>query len=112
MAHRMNSASLPPIAIRLLEHVLPHQDRDAVVGDLIEEVALRAHGASRTTTDWWLLGQIVRSVPRVLWSKPRTRDGVVTLGVAGAAYIGASAIESLSVVVIAKTFGPDALLST
>jgi hypothetical protein len=108
----MNRPALPRVAIRLLECLLPEGDRDAIVGDLIEESALRARASTRTTTAWWCWGQVARSVPLVLWSELRRRHGFGTLGVAIAAYVSASIIEFVSTAAISRMFRPDAGLAT
>lgn len=103
---------LPPrIAIWVLERLLPEEDRDAVVGDLIEESALRARTSTRATTAWWCWGQVARSIPTVLWADLRRRQWLGTLGVAIAAYVAASVLESVGLAVISRLFRPDAGLA-
>ncbi|MPZ17336.1 MAG: hypothetical protein GEV06_05415 [Luteitalea sp.] len=107
----MNRRTPPPIAIRLLESVLPEKDRDAVVGDLIEESALRAGASNRATAIWWCWWQVARSIPPMLWSELRRRRSLGTLGVAMAAYVLVSVIEFLSTAAISNLFHPDAGLA-
>jgi hypothetical protein len=107
----MNTPALPQVAIWLLERLLPEADRDAIVGDLIEESALRARASTRTTTAWWCWGQVARSIPLLLWSELRHRHWLGTLGVALAAYVVTSLIESLGVAVISRLLRPDARLA-
>jgi len=53
----MNPETLPKLAIRLLESLLPEENRDAVVGGLIEESALRARASTRASAAWWYWGK-------------------------------------------------------
>jgi hypothetical protein len=50
---------------RLLRLVLPRGDRDAVLGDLIEERALQAN------PDRWYRQQVLRSVGSIVWANVR-----------------------------------------
>lgn len=102
----------PGIAIWLLERLLPEADRDAIVGDLVEESALRARTSTRITTAWWCWGQVARSIPLVLRSDLRRCQWLGTLGVAIAAYVSVSVIEFVSTAVISRAFRPDARLAT
>ena len=105
---------LPPPgnAIWLLERLLPEANRDAIVGDLVEESALRARASNRVTTAWWCWGQVARSIPPVLRSELRRRHWLGTLGVAIVVYLSASVIEFVSTAVISTMFRPDARLAT
>jgi hypothetical protein len=107
----MNPPTPPRIAIRLLESLLPEEDRDAVVGDLIEEIALRARASTRASTTWWCWGQVARSIPLVLWSDLRRRHCFGTLGVAIAAYVAAGVLEWVGVAIVARLLHPDARLA-
>jgi hypothetical protein len=107
----MNPPMLSRVAIWLLERLLPDGDRDAIVGDLIEESALRARASTRSTTAWWCWGQVARSIPPLLWSNRRHRHWLGTLGVAIAAYVVVSVIESLGLALISSLLRPDARLA-
>jgi hypothetical protein len=108
----MNPPALPQVAKWLLECLLPEGHRDTIVGDLIEESALRARESTRITTAWWCWGQVARSIPLVLWSDVRRRRWFSTLGVAIAAYVSAGVIEFASTAVISRMFHPNARLAT
>lgn len=108
----MNPRALPQVAKWLLERLLPEKDRNTIVGDLIEESALRARASTRIATAWWCWGQVARSIPLLLWSDLRRRRWLGTLGVAIAAYVSASVIEFVSTAVISRMFRPDAPLGT
>lgn len=108
----MNPETPPRIAIRLLELLLPEEDRDAVVGDLIEESALRTRASTRAAAAWWYWGQVARSIPLVLWSQLRRGQWFGTLGVAIVAYIAASVLESVGTSLILELLRPDPRLAT
>jgi drug/metabolite transporter superfamily protein YnfA len=107
----MNPGTPPRIAIWLLESLLPEEDRDAVVGDLIEESALRARASTRATATWWCWGQVARSIPLVLWSDLRRGHWFGTLGVAIVAYVAASVLESVGVALVFELLHPDPRLA-
>jgi hypothetical protein len=100
------------LASRLLQSLLPEKDRDAVVGDLIEESALRARASSRTSATWWYWGQVARSIPLVLWSELQRRHWFGTLGVAILIYTAASVLESVGTFLVLELFHPDPRLAT
>ncbi len=108
----MNPPHPPRVAIWLIQRLVPEAERDAMVGDLIEESALRARASTRIATAWWCWGQIARSIPVVLWSNLRRRHWLGTLGVAVAAYVSAGVIEFVSTAAISRMFRPDARLAT
>jgi hypothetical protein len=64
----------------LLKLVLPRGDRDAVLGDLIEERALHAN------PDRWYRQQVVRSVGLIVWANIRRGVWLKTLGAVLASY--------------------------
>jgi len=108
----MNPETLPKLAIRLLESLLPEENRDAVVGGLIEESALRARASTRASAAWWYWGQVARSVPLVLWSELRQGHRLRTLSVAILAYIAASILESVGTSLLLELVHPDPRLAT
>ena len=108
----MSHHSPSPMATWLVERVLPERDREAILGDLIEEYELRA----RSTIPWmvsrWYWGQVGRSVPRMVWGSVSRGRWLPTLGVAMGAYIAAGALEFAGTVVISKLFRPEGLVFT
>jgi len=102
----------PPsrIATWLLERVLPERDRDALVGDLIEEYELRAQSSTPSIASRWYWGQACRCLPRMVWDS--VNRWLPTLGVATGAYIAAGALEFGGTVVISKLFTPAAAVFT
>ena len=108
----MSHHSRTPMATWLLERVLPERDREAILGDLIEEYELRA----RSTTPWmvsrWYWGQVCRSIPRMVWGSVSRGRWLPTLGVAVGAYIAAGALEFAGTMAISKLLTPDAPVYT
>jgi hypothetical protein len=100
------------IATWLLERVLPERDREAILGDLIEEYELRARSTRPWTVSRWYWGQVCRSIPRMVWGSVCRGRWLATLGVATGAYIAAGALEFAGTVAISKLLTPDAALYT
>jgi hypothetical protein len=67
------------IRSRLADWVLtcatPPEDREAVVGDLAEEYAIRVSQGSPARAACWYWNQVIRAVPWLLWL-PLRRNGV------------------------------------
>jgi hypothetical protein len=97
-----------PLATWLLERVLPERDREAILGDLIEEYELRARSSARWMVFRWYWGQACRSVPRIVWGSVRRDGWHPTLAVAVSAYIAAGALEFVGTVAISKLLAPAA----
>src|SRR5688500_6597106 len=57
---------LPRLATALLGVLLPHAERDEVVGDLAAEHAQRRERDGRSSASLWLASQIARSTPALL----------------------------------------------
>jgi hypothetical protein len=104
----MKSPHVPRVATWLLGCLLPPRDREAVLGDLIEEYAIRAGSAPLSTVARWYWWQVSRSIPQILWSSIRREGLLSTLGVAFGAYIAAGLLEFAGVAAISKLLGPDA----
>lgn len=101
----MRSDRAPSLATWLLESLLPKTDRDAVLGDLIEEYAIRARSASPATVARWYWGQVSRSIPQVMWFAIRRGGLPSTLSVALAAYVAIGPVESAALAAIARLLG-------
>ena len=76
----------PWLATQLLCRVLAAGERDAVLGDLLEEFALRASVSSRQAARWYW-SQALRSLPILLGHRARRDRWVSTAAVALAAYV-------------------------
>jgi len=99
---------VPPIAAWLLTCLLPASDRDAVLGDLVEEHGIRARIASDPTAAVWFWKQVLGSIPWALWIGISRGAWLTTLGVAFGAYVVAGVIEFVGEAAIARLIGPDA----
>jgi hypothetical protein len=108
----MTRHSPSPVASWLLGRVLPERDRDAVLGDLFEEYALRARSAKPSTVSRWYWGQVCRSIPRMVWRRVREGQWLRTIGVAAGAYIASGTIEFIGTAAISRVFAPSARLLT
>jgi hypothetical protein len=106
---------------RLADWVLtcatPSEDREAVVGDLAEEYAIRLSEGSPARALWWYWNQVIRAVPWLLWI-PLRRSGVFgALAVAIVACIVQAGVELCAVFVIrnvavqVNSIGPQVGLS-
>jgi hypothetical protein len=68
-------------------------DREAAVGDLTEEYAIRVRGSSPLRAAWWYWGQVVRSAPWLIWTTVRRGGWFGTLCVALAACVCQAGVE-------------------
>ena len=68
-------------------------DREAAVGDLTEEYAIRLRGGSATRAACWYWGQVLRSVPWLLWLPVRRTGWLATFCVALAACACQAGVE-------------------
>lgn len=108
----MSHHSPAPMATWLVERVLPERDREAIVGDLIEEYELRARSTAPWMVSRWYWGQVCRSIPRIVWGSVSRGRWLPTLGVALGAYIAAGALEFAGTVAISKLLAPAAPVFT
>lgn len=72
---------------------MPTAGADAIVGDLTEEYALRLQTATVRSTNWWLWGQVCRSMPSLLSSSLRGNEALPCVGVALAVSAAAGAFK-------------------
>ncbi|MBI3493555.1 MAG: hypothetical protein HY047_17510 [Acidobacteria bacterium] len=68
-------------------------DREAAVGDLAEEYAIRVRGGSALRASCWYWGQVVRSAPWLIWTAVRRGGWFGTLCVALAACVCQAGVE-------------------
>lgn len=108
----MSQRTPSPAATWLLQRVLPERDREAILGDLIEEYELRARSTTPLMVSRWYWGQACRSIPRMTWGAVSRGRWLPTLGVAVGAYIAAGALEFAGTVAISKLLTPDAPVFT
>jgi hypothetical protein len=102
----MRRGEAPKTATWLIASLLPRADRDAFIGDLIEEYAIRARSASPASAAGWYWGQVLRSAPLVLWSVVR-HGGLLTIAIALAVYVGAGFVEEAAFRALIKLLGRD-----
>jgi hypothetical protein len=81
------------VAIWILSRLVPEGERDALVGDLIEEHAQRAAATSSSAALRWALQQVCASAPPLLWARLRRATWIATLGVALLAYTAVVVVE-------------------
>jgi hypothetical protein len=77
----------------LLESVLPDPYREAILGDLIEEYALRTESTSRFTASRWLWSQACRSILCMFWTSLRSRNCLDSFSVAVGVYLSMAALK-------------------
>lgn len=80
------------------------------MGDLAEEYALRARSTSLFTVSHWYWGQVLRSIPPVIWSSIRRGHWLRTLGVAMGAYIATGIVEFAGDAAISRLIAPGSLV--
>ncbi|HTB66309.1 MAG TPA: hypothetical protein VK727_08775 [Steroidobacteraceae bacterium] len=71
----------------------PRSQREAVLGDLLEEYALRANAASASAARRWYLRQLCASALPLLWTRLTRSAWISTLGVALCAYLTVGVVE-------------------
>lgn len=98
----MKREAAPPLAAWLLGILLSQEDRDAVLGDLEEEYALRRRVVSAAGGRAWYWSQVCRSIFPVLRLSARRGRWASTLAVALGAYVAVGLIESSAVAVLAR----------
>jgi hypothetical protein len=87
------------------------EDREAVVGDLAEEYAIRVSEGSPLRAVCWYWNQVIRAVPWLLWI-PLRRNGVFgALAVAIVACLVQAGIELSTASVIRNVTVPDHSIS-
>ena len=97
----------PRVATWLLGCFLPESDREAVLGDLVEEYGIRVRSASISNAASWYWTQVWRSIAPVLWVGIRRGGWLGTVGVALGAYIVAGMIEFVGTAVMARLLNPE-----
>jgi hypothetical protein len=75
----------PHAAGWLLECLVPSRELEFVIGDLVEEYALRSRGSSTFPAAYWYTMQVCRSILPLLWTSTARAGWPGTLAIAGAA---------------------------
>lgn len=80
------------LATWIIWRLAPADQRDALIGDLLEEHALRIATAPASALKWYLR-QVGVSIPALVWTRIRKPAWLVTLGVALLSYIATGLVE-------------------
>jgi hypothetical protein len=102
----MRRNSPPAFACWLLESVVPAAYRESMLGDLIEEYALRAESTSPLTASRWFWSQACRSVPSLVWSSLRSRDWLISVSIAMGVYVVMGMLKFAADLTISKLVAP------
>jgi hypothetical protein len=81
------------VATWTLCRLAPRSEREALLGDLAEEYALRADAASSPGAYQWYLRQVCASAAPLLWARLTRSAWVATAGVAVFAYLATGLVE-------------------
>jgi hypothetical protein len=95
------------IASRIFEFVLPVPNRDAMLGDLIEEYALRAQATSSLAAARWFWSQTCRSVLWKAWYSLRNVDFLANISIALGVYVAIAILQLGVDLVISKLVAPS-----
>jgi hypothetical protein len=76
-----------------ISRLAPENERESLVGDLMEEHALRAQTMSSSDALWWYLKQVCASAPSLLRVRAARGAWISTLGVALLAYVAVGVAE-------------------
>jgi len=99
---------LPPgIACRLFEFVLPMPNRDAMLGDLIEEYTLRTQATSSFAAARWFWSQTCRSVLWKVWYSLRNLDCLINISIALGVYVAIAILQLGVDLVISRLVAPS-----
>lgn len=88
----MNNRSDLTVPAWLLHRLAPKHDREAILGDLAEEQALRSESDSAETVSRWLTLQQLASLPPLAWTSLSRSAWARTLAVGFGAYIIGAAL--------------------
>jgi hypothetical protein len=102
----MSRYSPPAFACRLFQTVLPVPYRGALLGDLIEEYALRAESTSPSAATRWFWGQTCRSIPFIVGSSLRTGDWLISASTATGVYVVMGMLKFATDFMITKLVAP------
>jgi hypothetical protein len=104
VGHYVTQPAVPRSAIRILRWLLSERDREALIGDLVEECALRSAEPAQDSCRWcW--EQVGRSVLPLLQARIRRRGWPGKLGAAAAAYVVVAPLVVASDVVALELSG-------
>jgi hypothetical protein len=78
-----------------------------MLGDLIEEYALRLESTSPWAASRWFWSQACRSVPSMVWSSLRSANCLLSMSIAVGVYIFMGMLKFAADLTIAKLAAPD-----
>jgi hypothetical protein len=81
------------VATWAISALAPRSQREALLGDLAEEYALRVNTASAAAACKWYLRQVGASAAPLLWTRLTRTAWLATLGVALCAYLAVGVVE-------------------
>jgi hypothetical protein len=83
------------LATWIVSRLAPESEREPLVGDLMEEYAVRASESSSSAALKWYLQQVCASAPSLLWARIKLAAWpcISTLGVALLAYIAVGVVD-------------------
>jgi hypothetical protein len=90
----------------LLESVLPVPHKGALLGDLIEECALRAESTSESAAACWFWAQVCRSIPFMVGSSLRVGDWLIRTTVAIGVFAAMGIFKIAADLIIEKLVAP------
>jgi hypothetical protein len=96
----------------LLECLLPAPELEYVIGDLVEEYALRSRRSSALAVSYWYTMQVCRSIVPLLWTSMARAGWLSTMAIAGAAWIMASVVEALGIALLQVALAPESIFFT
>jgi hypothetical protein len=86
----------------LLKSLAPDCDIEAMLGDLMEERASRRRSDPRSSHGAWYCGQVLRSLPDLVWAAVTGPGWPTTWGAACLLYIAAAAVQFASSLALSK----------
>jgi hypothetical protein len=86
----------------LLACAVAPDERRALLGDLVEEYAIRRGDTSRVAASCWYGTQLLRSIPWLLWIPVRRSGLMATIGVTLVACAAQAAVELLTARVLPR----------
>lgn len=100
----MTVPMVPRSAVWIVGRLLPKADSDALLGDLVEEQALRQSGEAPPNESWWYWSQVSRSLGPLLWAAARRGRWLGIITVAITIYVLITVLESYSDALLSKLF--------
>lgn len=100
----------PAIACRLFELLVPAWNREAMLGDLVEEYVLRAQSTSAFAAARWFWSQACRSAACRLWFSLRIGDCLINMCIAMGVYFAVEILELATNLVISRLVAPSEIM--